>query len=116
MQIPIGAEAVGVGADDLEELEEDDDDYIRLGHEDEHEADFSKLQLKPDHQNRQEVGLSAAAAALTSNCSLHGHQACQTSFSLHFQCSGLFPLPNSTFAAVLAAITLQLTCMCPLFM
>ncbi|DBA93765.1 hypothetical protein WJX82_000412 [Trebouxia sp. C0006] len=51
-ELPIGAEAVGVGADDLEELEEDEDDYIRLGHEDEHEADFSKLQLKPDHQNR----------------------------------------------------------------
>ncbi len=70
LQIPIGAEAVGVGADDLEELEEDDDDYIRLGHEDEHEADFSKLQLKPDHQNRQAVCLSAAAAALTSNLQL----------------------------------------------
>ncbi len=71
MQIPIGAEAVGVGADDLEELEEeDDDDYIRLGHEDEHEADFSKLQLKPDHQNRQAVSLFAAAVALTSNLQL----------------------------------------------
>jgi len=70
LQIPIGAEAVGVGADDLEELEEDDDDYIRLGHEDEHEADFSKLQLKPDHQNRHAVSLCAEAAALISNLQL----------------------------------------------
>lgn len=52
LQLPIGAESVGVGADDLVELEEDDDEYIRLGQETDHEADFSKLQLKPDHQNR----------------------------------------------------------------
>ena len=52
LQIPIGAETVGVGADDLEELEDDNEEYLRLGQEDENEADFSKLQLKPDHQNR----------------------------------------------------------------
>ena len=53
LQLPIGAESVGIGADDLEELEEDDEEYLRLGQEDEHEADFSKLQLKADHHNRQ---------------------------------------------------------------
>lgn len=52
LQLPIGAESVGVGADDLEELEQDDDEYLRLGQETDQEADFSKLQLKPDHQNR----------------------------------------------------------------
>lgn len=52
LQLPIGAESVGIGADDLEELEQDDDEYLRLGQETDHEADFSKLQLKPDHQNR----------------------------------------------------------------
>ena len=57
MQIPIGAENVGLGADDLEELQEDEDDYIKLGHEHEQEQDFSKLQLKPDHQNRYVLGL-----------------------------------------------------------
>ena len=46
---------MGLGADDLEELQEDEDDYIKLGHENEHEQDFSKLQLKPDHQNRQVI-------------------------------------------------------------
>lgn len=52
LQLPIGAESVGIGADDLVELEEDEDEYLRLGQENEHEADFSKLQLKPDHHNR----------------------------------------------------------------
>lgn len=51
-QLPIGAEAVGKGADDLEEEGEDADEYFRLGAQDEHEADFAKLQLKGDHQNR----------------------------------------------------------------
>ena len=58
LQIPIGAETVGVGADDLEELEEDDEEYLRLGQEDENEADFSKLQLKPDHQNRFDAAIT----------------------------------------------------------
>ena len=52
LQLPIGAESVGLGADDLEELHEDEEEYLRLGQEDEQEADFSKLQLKPDHHNR----------------------------------------------------------------
>ena len=52
LQLPIGAESVGIGADDLEELEEDEEEYLRLGQDNEHEADFSKLQLKPDHHNR----------------------------------------------------------------
>lgn len=52
LQLPIGAESVGIGADDLEELEEDEEEYLRLGRDNEHEADFSKLQLKPDHHNR----------------------------------------------------------------
>lgn len=65
LQIPIGAESVGVGADDLEELEEDDDEYMRLGQEDEQEADFSKLQLKPDHQNRQAAWTLISVTALT---------------------------------------------------
>lgn len=51
-QIPIGAENVGVGADDLEELASDEDEYFRLGQEDEDFKDYSSLKLKADHQNR----------------------------------------------------------------
>lgn len=52
MQIPAGAEIIGVGADDLEELESDEDEYFRLGQEDDKFKDYSLLKLKPDHQNR----------------------------------------------------------------
>ena len=65
VQIPIGAENVGLGADDLEELQEDEDEYIKLGHEQEHEQDFSKLQLKPDHQNRHPSSLPCTAVQHT---------------------------------------------------
>lgn len=52
IQIPIGAESVGIGADDLEELDSDEGEYFRLGQEDEEFKDYSSLNLKPDHQNR----------------------------------------------------------------
>ena len=52
MQIPIGAENVGIGLDDLEELASDEDEYFRLGQEDNEFKDYSSLKLKPDHQNR----------------------------------------------------------------
>jgi len=51
-QIPLGAEAAGIGADDLEELASDKDEYFRLGQEDEEFKDYSSLKLKPDHLNR----------------------------------------------------------------
>lgn len=51
-QIPIGAEEVGIGADDLEELSSDGEEYFRLGDADESFKDFSSLKLKPDHHNR----------------------------------------------------------------
>ena len=51
--IPVGAELVGVGADDLEELSNDDsEDYYKLGAEDEEFKDYGALALKPDHANR----------------------------------------------------------------
>jgi hypothetical protein len=53
--IPVGAEVVGLGADDLEELSEDDStDYFKLGAEDGEEEfkDYAGLALKPDHANR----------------------------------------------------------------
>ena len=52
MQIPFGAEADGLGADDIEELEEDEDEYFRLGEQDEEFKDYGSLSLKLDHQNR----------------------------------------------------------------
>ena len=52
VQIPIGAENVGIGADDLEELDSDENEYFRLGQEDEEFKDYSNLKLKADHQNR----------------------------------------------------------------
>ena len=52
LQIPIGAEAVGIGADDLEDLDSDNEEYFRLGEADEQFKDYSSLKLKPDHQNR----------------------------------------------------------------
>lgn len=61
VQIPIGAENVGLGADDLEELEDKEEDYIKLGHESESEQDFSRMQLKPDHQNRHALSCSNLA-------------------------------------------------------
>lgn len=51
-QIPIGAESVGVGADDLEDLEEDEKDYFQLGKADTEFHDYGKLGLKPDHASR----------------------------------------------------------------
>ena len=51
-QIPIGAENLGIGADDLEELASDEDEYFRLGSQDESYKDYSSLKLKADHQNR----------------------------------------------------------------
>ena len=51
--IPVGAELVGIGADDLEELSEDDAaDYYKLGAEDDEFKDYGGLALKPDHANR----------------------------------------------------------------
>ena len=43
---------MGIGADDLEELASDEDEYFRLGAEDEDFKDYSSLNLKADHQNR----------------------------------------------------------------
>ena len=52
--IPVGAEIVGIGADDLEEMSdaEADDDYYKLGAEHEQFKDYASLALKPDHANR----------------------------------------------------------------
>ena len=52
--IPVGAEIVGIGADDLEEISdaEADGEYYKLGAEDEHFKDYASLALKPDHANR----------------------------------------------------------------
>ena len=94
MQIPLGAEVVGVGADDLEELEEDDDDYIRLGHEDEHEADFSKLQLKPDHQNRQAVLQPLHCPACMDTKHVKPPSLCISSAQIYFHCPTV-PLQQS---------------------
>lgn len=52
LQIPIGAEEVGIGADDLEELSSDGEEYFRLGDANDTFKDYSSLKLKPDHQNR----------------------------------------------------------------
>ena len=41
-----------MGADDLEEVQSDQEEYFRLGQEDEEFTDYSSLNLKADHQNR----------------------------------------------------------------
>lgn len=46
---------MGIGADDLEELDSDEGEYFRLGGEDEEFKDYSSLSLKPDHQNRSPI-------------------------------------------------------------
>ena len=50
----MGAEIVGIGADDLEEISdaEADGEYYKLGAEAEHFKDYASLALKPDHANR----------------------------------------------------------------
>ena len=48
----MGAEIEGIGADDLEELEEDENEYYKLGAEDEEFKDYKALGLKLDHANR----------------------------------------------------------------
>ncbi|KAK9915560.1 hypothetical protein WJX75_000745 [Coccomyxa subellipsoidea] len=50
--IPVGAEIEGIGADDIEELSENEDDYYKLGAEDNEFKDYASLKLKPDHANR----------------------------------------------------------------
>ncbi len=50
--IPVGAEIEGIGADDIEELSENDDDYYKLGAEDDEFKDYASLKLKSDHANR----------------------------------------------------------------
>lgn len=50
--IPVGAEIEGIGADDIEELSDNEDDYYKLGGEDEEFKDYASLELKPDHANR----------------------------------------------------------------
>ena len=57
---------MGVGADDLEELASDEDEYFRLGQEDEDFKDYSSLKLKADHQNRYHDSFFCN----TCNCSL----------------------------------------------
>ena len=48
----MGAEIEGIGADDLEELSEDENEYYKLGAEDEEFKDYKNLGLKLDHANR----------------------------------------------------------------
>ena len=48
----LGAEQSELGADDLEELADDDDEYFRLGDVDEQFRDYAALALKGDHGNR----------------------------------------------------------------
>ena len=48
----LGAEPSELGADDLEELADDEDEYFRLGAVDEHFRDYAALALKGDHGNR----------------------------------------------------------------
>ena len=50
--IPVGAEIEGIGADDLEELSADENEYYKLGAEDEEFKDYKTLGLKLDHANR----------------------------------------------------------------
>ena len=50
--IPVGAEIEGIGADDLEELSEDANEYYKLGAEGEEFKDYKTLGLKLDHANR----------------------------------------------------------------
>ena len=50
--IPVGAEIEGIGADDLEELSEDENEYYKLGAEGEEFKDYKTLGLKLDHANR----------------------------------------------------------------
>ena len=53
MQIPIGAEVVGVGADDLEEMSDEETAFpYQAGPEPETYKDYSALSLKDDHSNR----------------------------------------------------------------
>ena len=53
MQIPIGAEIVGKGADDLEEMSDEETAFpYQSGPEPESFKDYSALSLKIDHSNR----------------------------------------------------------------
>ena len=53
VQIPIGAEVVGIGADDLEEMSDEDTSFpFEAGAEAEAYKDYSSLVLKADHSNR----------------------------------------------------------------
>ena len=48
----LGAEPSELGADDLEELADGEDEYFRLGDVDEQFRDYAALALKGDHGNR----------------------------------------------------------------
>lgn len=48
----VGAEPSELGADDLEELADGEDEYFRLGDAGEHFRDYAALALKGDHGNR----------------------------------------------------------------
>ena len=50
--ILVGAEIEGIGADDIEELSEGEDEYYKLGAEDNDFKDYKDLGLKLDHSNR----------------------------------------------------------------
>ncbi|KAK9830608.1 hypothetical protein WJX81_004839 [Elliptochloris bilobata] len=51
-KVLLGAEPSELGADDLEELAHDKDEYFRLGDVDEQFRDYAALALKGDHANR----------------------------------------------------------------
>ena len=51
-QVLVGAEPSELGADDLEELADDEDEYFRLGDAGEQFRDYAALALKGDHGNR----------------------------------------------------------------
>ena len=51
-QVLVGAESSELGADDLEELAGDEDEYFRLGGAGEQFRDYAALALKGDHGSR----------------------------------------------------------------
>ena len=63
--IPVGAEIEGIGADDIEELSEGEDEYYKLGAEDDDFKDYKALGLKLDHSNRSGVRLKALTVRLS---------------------------------------------------
>lgn len=72
-QLPLGEEDDAEDADFAEE-EPADDDYFRLGEQDEQFRDYASLALKEDHTNRRARRLSTHDCSCDPSAVLWGHR------------------------------------------